>query len=254
VTQADSRLLDRYFDVMSHTRALPGNLRFYVDYLFHGVELADRTVLDVGAGDGTLSFYAACKGASKVVSLEPEAAGSSAGMNAAFERTAALLDQTRVELVPQRLQDYEPSNASFDVLLLHASINHLDEDACNRLHRDLEAQTVYVGLFRKLAASAKPGSKLIVVDCARRNLYADLGVTNPFARTIEWQKHQSPELWSQLLARTGFTTPVIRWNSFNSLRSFGRLLFGNRIAAYCLTSVFCLTMARTQPRSASMAS
>jgi SAM-dependent methyltransferase len=254
MTRDDSLLLDRYFDVVAQTGRTPGNLRFYLDYLFRSVELTGSTMLDVGAGDGLCSFYAACVGASKVVSLEPEAAGSSAGMNEAFERTASQLEQEQVQLVPQRLEDYEPSDESFDVILLHASINHLDEDACTRLHRDLEAQTVYLRLFRKLAASAKPGAKLIAVDCARRNLFADVGVTNPFAPMIEWHKHQSPELWARLLARVGFTNPTIRWNSFNTLRSFGRLMLGNRIAAYCLTSVFCLTMEKAQAGSASTAS
>jgi hypothetical protein len=61
---------------------------------------------------------------------------------------------------------------------------------------------------------------------------------------IEWHKHQSPKLWARLLAQAGFANPIIRWNSFYTLRSGGRLLLGNRVAAYCLTSVFCLTMER----------
>ena len=245
-------MLDRYFEVAAQSGgAQPGNARFYLDHLFGGVDLTGKTMLDIGAGEGLYSFYAACMGASNVVSLEPEAAGSSTGTVEAFERTASLLGQKQVQFVPQPLQDYESSDESFDVLLLHASINHLDEVACTRLHRDPEAQSVYLEIFDRLAALAKPGAKLIAVDCARRNLFADLKVTNPMAPTIEWHKHQSPELWSSLLARVGFANPTIRWSSFNTLRSFGRLVLGNRIAAYCLTSVFCLTMEKTQPRSAS---
>ena len=164
---------------MAQSGYSPGNARFYGDYLFRGVDLSGKTMLDIGAGEGLYSFYAACMGASKVVSLEPEAAGSSTGMAEVFERTASLLEQKQVQFVPQPLQDYEPSDESFDVLFLHASINHLDEDACTRLHHDPEAQTVYLELFDKLAALAKPGAKLIAADCARRNLFADLKVTNP---------------------------------------------------------------------------
>jgi SAM-dependent methyltransferase len=241
MTQGDR--LDRYFAVIAANGYVPGNMRFYADYLFRGIDLTG-TMLDVGAGDGMFSFYAACAGAARVVSLEPQVAGSAAGMNDTFERIASLLGQDQVELVPQRLHDYEATAESFDLLLLHASINHLDEDACTRLHYDPEAQDAYVDLFRKLAASAKPGAKLIVVDCARRNLWNDVGVKNPIVPMIEWHKHQSPELWARLLTRAGFTNAQIRWNSFNTLRSLGRLLLGNRVAAYCLTSSFCLTMDR----------
>ncbi|MDP9223625.1 MAG: hypothetical protein M3P18_07165 [Actinomycetota bacterium] len=242
MTQGDSRLLDRYYDVVMETGRVPGNVRFYLDYLFRGINLSGATVLDVGAGDGLFSFYVACAGATKVVSLEPEAAGSTPGVNEAFGRMASLLEQDQVELVPKRLQEYEATDLSFDLLILIASINHLDEDACTRLHRDLEAQDRYLGLFRKLAACANPAARLVVCDCGRRNLFADAGVKNPLAPMIEWQKHQSPQLWARLLARVGFVNPVIRWSSFNTLRSFGRVLLGNRVAAYCLTSSFTLIM------------
>jgi 16S rRNA G966 N2-methylase RsmD len=245
LTQGDSRLLDRYFEVVAQSGRNPGNARFYLDLLFRGVDLTGKTMLDIGAGDGLNSLYAACMGASNVVCLEPEAAGSSTGAVEAFERAASLLEQKQVQFVPQPLQDYEAADDSFDVLLLHASINHLDEDACIRLHSDPEAQTVYLELFDKLAAMAKPGARLIAVDCARRNLFADLKVTNPIAPMIEWHKHQSPELWASLLARVGFANQTIRWLSFNTLRSYGRLVLGNRIASYCLTSVFLLTMEKT---------
>lgn len=106
------------------------------------------------------------------------------------------------------------------------------------------ARATYLSLFRKLARLAKPGAKLIVCDCARRNLFADLGLRNPIVPKIEWHKHQSPELWARLLASAGFANPKIRWTSFNTFRRSGQLLLGNRVAAYCLTSTFCLSMER----------
>lgn len=249
MSRIDPNSFDRYFNIAERGMAR-GNHRFYVNYLFNGVDFRGKTMLDVGGGDGMLSFYAACAGAAKVICLEPEVAGSAAGMNAAFQRTASFLDLAKVKLLPHRLQDYESSDGSFDILLLHASINHLDESACIRLHRDSEAQSSYEQLFGKLASLARPGATLLVVDCAQRNLFADLHITNPFTPTIEWHKHQSPKLWVRLLAQAGFINPIIRWNSFNTFRTYGRLLLGNRVAAYCLTSGFCITMERQRDASA----
>jgi SAM-dependent methyltransferase len=197
----------------------------------------------VGAGNGKYSLYAACKGAAEVVSLEPEEAGSRAGSRQLYENAAARLDLVNVRLLPERLQDFDWPDRAFDVLLLHASINHLDEDATIRLSHDEQARDVYLGLFAKLARLAAPGAKLIAVDCSPHNLLARFG-RNPFAPTIEWHKHQPPELWVSLLEAVGFTKPNVRWNSVNTLRGPGRLLLGNRFAAYCLASVFCLTMDR----------
>jgi SAM-dependent methyltransferase len=222
----------------------PGNLRFYLDYLFEGVDLTGKSVLDVGAsGGGRYSLYAACQGAREVVSLEALDSGSTATTVDDFGRALDLLRLRNVELVSGRLQDLDLGEERFDVLLLYASINHLDEDACIRLHRDPRARARYRELLGALARAAAPGARLIAVDCSPRNLLGRFG-KNPLAPSIEWHKHQPPELWATLLEEVGFARPRIRWNSVNTLRTAGRLLLGNRFAAYCLTSVFCLTMER----------
>ena len=221
------------------------NVRFYCDYLFDEIPLRGKTMLDVGAGDGRYSFYAACLGAQRVIGLEPEVEGSRTGMHERFERARSLLGPQTVDLEPTRLQDYDPRGETFDVLLLHDSVNHLDEAACVRLRDDPTAREIYRVLFEKLARLSSPNGRLVVTDCSNENLFARLGVKNPVAPTIEWHKHQRPELWAEMLADVGFRGPRIRWTSFNRLRSLGQELLGNRLAAYCLTSHFCLTMRRS---------
>jgi SAM-dependent methyltransferase len=241
----DHGRLDQYFRVMREEGSAlrKHNLQFELTEVFRNVELAGKSVLDIGAGRGYVSLFCACAGARKVVALEPEAAGSSTGMLRSFGRVVERLGlEDRVELQPITLQDYDPGSDRFDVFNLSASVNHLDEDACIRLHRDDDALDSYREIFRKLAGLATPSAKLLISDCARRNLFADLGLRNPFAPSIEWHKHQAPQLWASLLDEQGFGNPSIRWKSFNSLRTPGRLLLGNRAASYMLTSVFSMTV------------
>jgi SAM-dependent methyltransferase len=220
-------------------------LHFYLDHLFSGVQLAGARVLDIGCGTGFLSFYAACQGAKQVVCLEPESAGSTAGVQQQFESTSRALGVSeRVLFFPTTFQEFEWTGDGFDVVLLHNSINHLNEECCIHLLDRPEARKTYAELFQKLAMLCKPGGTLIVCDVSPRNFFAAMRVTNPSARSIEWHKHQTPEIWSRLLAEQGFSDPGVRWTSPSKLGHLGQVIFGNRLGAYFFSSHFCLKMRR----------
>jgi SAM-dependent methyltransferase len=241
---AHQLLLQQYANVRGPRKA--ENFDWAVrNKLFAGVDLEGRTLLDVGCGTGHIGLWAAAHGARRVVGLEPQVEGSSAGMQDSFRRTTREVGlEDRVELVTTRLQDYHAGNERFDVVLLAASINHLDEDACGHLHEDEQARQTYREHLRLLADMAVPGAILIVTDCARGNLFHRLGMRNPLTPTIEWEKHQSPELWARLLADVGFEAPTVDWMTLNTLRGPGQALLGNRACAYLTTSTFRLTMRR----------
>lgn len=214
------------------------NISRYLDYLFKDVDFQDRTVLDIGAGRGFFSFAAACRGARTVVSLEPEADGSSANASHTYERYRERLKLDNVILRSCTLSEFENAGSNFDVVILHHSINHLNEDACIKIKSNPEAYAGYVKLFEKIYSLSNPNAHLIVSDCARYNFYPLLGLRNRYVPTIEWHKHQDPSTWINLLQRCGFDKPIVRWDRF------GRYPM-NRFTAFFFTSLFCLTMRKS---------
>lgn len=239
----ESQALEQYLSVVSEYGGVPSKWQFYFEYIFDGVELRDKTMLDVGGGMGRFSYYAACAGATKVICLEPSLSGSrSETTETARQLRSRLQSPNNVIFKPCTFQEFDASNEQFDILLLHNSINHLDEGACTVLHEDNQAREIYLQMFRKLSALAKKDAKLIAADCSRYNFFSAIKAQNPFAPTIEWQKHQPPALWADLLSRCGFGSPRIRWAAPSKLRSIGQLLLGNKVCAYFYSSHFCVTM------------
>lgn len=216
--------------------------RYYHNFLFRDINLSESKVLDIGGGRGVLSLYAATMGAKRVICLEPESDGSTPGASNSFERIKIKLGLNNVFIESQTFQVYQPGNTKFDVIVLHNSINHIDEDACVNLLEHENARKIYLEHFKKINLMSSSHAQLIICDCSRHNFFGIIGIKNPFVSSIEWHKHQTPETWVALLSEVGFYNPRVRWTSFSRLNKIGWLLAGNKLISFFLKSHFCLTM------------
>jgi len=217
-------------------------LQSQLNFLYGDVDFRHKTVLDIGGGSGIHSYYAACCGAKEVICLEPEAAGCSKEMRNQFEELGMILKYDNIIIKAIRFQDFKCESNKYDIIILHDSINHLDEHACINLLQAKGAKLVYREIFARINSLAAEGSHLVICDCSRYNFFAALRLRNPFDPGIEWHKHHAPEIWANMLGEEGFVNPVIKWSSPNVFGSWGRKLLGNRHMAYFFTSHFCLTM------------
>ena len=82
---------------------------------------------------------------------------------------------------------------------------------------------------------------LIITDTSKYNFFNFFGITNPFVPTIEWQKHQSPYVWSRYLEKVKFSTKKIQWTAPMKLKKF-HFLLNNVVFLYFTTSLFRLHM------------
>lgn len=183
----------------------PIKLDWYMSHFFGHCKdlLCDARVLDVGAGEGLVSFCAACYGAKEVVSLEPEAAGSHGGESLTYERVRTSLGLDRCRLVRQDFMTCDV-DSPFDVVIMHNSINHIREVSTD-VRRDPTARELQRHVIVRMHDLLRPGGWCVISDCSRRNFFADIGVRSPVQNVqgINWRSHQVPGAWQDLLADTG---------------------------------------------------
>jgi 2-polyprenyl-3-methyl-5-hydroxy-6-metoxy-1,4-benzoquinol methylase len=220
------------------------NLQFYLRYIFEGIDAEGKSVLDVGGGIGLLSLYAAINGAKRTVCLEPELDGSTKGFISNFTKLKNALDvPLNVEQKASTLQDFMVTNKEkFDIVIMHNVINHLNEHATIHLRHDNQSRIAFLKVFFDVYDMMNPNGVLIITDCTNRNFFDDLGMKSPFARTIEWEKHQTPQTWAKLICKCGFIDPEIKYSSPNTFGRLGRVLMGNRVASYMTSSLFKVNM------------
>ena len=236
-----------FYDIMIRRKmfSCKKNLQFKLNSLFKNVKLAEKEVLDVGGGSGLLSFYAAVKGAKKVVCLEPEFAGSTSGIIKKFyDLRRDFPVSLPVELRTQTLQEHlqEAGAEMYDVVIMHNSINHLNEEATINLLKNNDCYKTYLTIFENVFRIMKRGGILIVTDCSCKNFFNDIGVKNVLAPSLEWHKHQKPGTWIKLFKAAGFRNSTVKWLTPHRLGKPGTYIFGNPFMAYMTASNFKVTI------------
>jgi hypothetical protein len=187
----------------------------YLTWLFQDINFKGKRVLDIGGGRGLYSYYAKYMGASEVINLDPFSDGSS----------GSFIDniQLTVSHEPVYFQEFD-SSIKFDVIIIHDSINHLNEAVYTELARSQLAKDLYSALIKKMYGHLDVGGIISVSDCSSTNFFNFLGLKNPFAPTIEWHLHQPPSILIELFNKEDFNFVKLRWTPFKRFGFIGRLI------------------------------
>ena len=233
---SDSKELLHYFKVKGYIKS-EKVFNYNCEELFWGISLENKSLLDIGSGKGLHSLWASIHGLSNVVALEPDHEGSSSKSYDICREILIEREIKKYDLIPETIQDYE-SEVPFDIILLHNSINHLDEYACINLLVDEQSYMKFTEIFSKILSLLKPDGKIIITDCSNDNFFNDNRYfRSPFALTIEWDKHQNPDTWIDLLRTVGFINPHVSWAVIYLFR-YLKPIFSKKKVAYFISSNF----------------
>lgn len=227
-----------------HGRRYVSRLKHCFDQHFDSLNLNNHSVLEIGAARGYMSALCLARGASRVVALEPESDGSTERVNKQFAHlTESVALGDGIEYLTISLEKFIASGRkeTFDYILMCNVINHIDEDAVVRLHlpyADQERKR-YIRTFEEIRNLLAKTGVLLISDVGRYNFWNSIGLRFPACRTIEWPKHQDPNVWEALLSEAGFASLVVKWLPLYRLRYF-RAIVGRKLVTQCLNSHFLI--------------
>ncbi len=220
-------------------------IRVRTEDYFGTLDFSGQRVLEVGAGKGLYAACVATLGAEQVIALEPELSGSSGDAIATFNQRLDRLNLPAIDFRPLTMQEFTAPPESFDMIYLLAVINHLDEQHVRRLHVSQESREIYRALMQPLYDWLKPGGLLVISDTSRTHAFTplvNLGILkrHPFQPSIDWDIHQSPDLWQTLLEQIGFVSVDFHWATNWRYPWIPRLLTDNPLVARVYSSLFVL--------------
>lgn len=222
----------------------PRNFDWTMNYMFRGVSLKAKTVLDVGSGRGLTPIWISRQGAKQVYSMEPELAGSRSGVISVQEARIRELGLDNIHFVSDEFEKYDPGETRFDVILSKASINHLEESEYHALfHQPTYDAFLRIAVrFRELL---RPGGVVVATDAARYGFFAaakTLGLPNRYCyarRNINFRIHQNPATWKKIFKAAGFSRVQVDYPMPFALRHL-RPALNNPVSNFFLQSAFIL--------------
>ena len=228
-----------------HGTRFVSRLNHCYDHHFGSLDLKNRSVLEIGAGPGYMAALCLALGACRVVALDPESDGATEGVNKQFTHlTESVVMSDGIEYLPISLEKFIATGRkeTFDYILMCNVINHIDEDAVRRLHlpdADCERKR-YVRMLEEIYNLLSETGILLASDVGRYNLWNSIGLRFPACRTIEWDKHQNPDVWKDLLTKAGFGSIEVKWLALYRLRHL-KTIVSLKPVAQCLNSHFIIS-------------
>ena len=210
---------------------------YFKNYIFDGINLRDKKLLDLGGGNGIASFFAYhTEKSCKCTIVDPYVDGSHKQMHTQFEDLSKLYDNSVT--LHNGYVDTLPESHTFDLILMHNSINHIGEDIVGDIDTNKNSQVEYSKRLTKILDRAKSNSIIIVSDCSSKNLWNDLKIKNILAPTIDWNLHKPPSVWQKLLEDLDCQHISTKWTARRELLLIGKFILSNRFASYMINSSF----------------
>tara|TARA_B100001109_G_C18852825_1_gene470180 strand:- start:1627 stop:2361 length:735 start_codon:yes stop_codon:yes gene_type:complete len=205
---------------------------YFENYIFNGINLENKEILDLGGGNGIASFHALNKCSScNCFVVDPIEEGSNKLMVAQFNEMKKNFKPGRI-FYHRDFIDTLDNHLKFDIVLMHNSINHIGEDIIDEIEFNKHKYQEYLSRIDTITKRLKKDGLLIIADCGSKNFWNNLNLKDPFAPSIDWSLHKEPEIWRKMIEEIGHQHIDTYWTSRKEFGKLGKLLFANRFLSY----------------------
>jgi SAM-dependent methyltransferase len=211
--------------------------------MFKGIDFTGKRVLEIGSGRGLVAISMAMRGA-HVLSMEPELVGATSGVIAQQEARVRALGLTNVEVLNADFNTWDPGDHRFDVIVSHASINHLYASP-HHAERDRKTYEAYLRIARRVRDMLGPGGAFVATDACRYAFFSalrELGIRRPWQwhrSGVDWRHHQNPGTWRKIFREAGFSSIQITYPAPYRLRTLSPIV-GTAVANFFLQGMFVM--------------
>lgn len=211
---------------------------YFRNYIYKDIDLDGKKILDIGGGNGLASFYALDSSANcSAWVVDPIAEGSNDLMFEQYDSMKKNYDAERINFH----RDYVDTlldPGTFDIIVMHNTVNHIGEDILEDISFNNEAYIEYVCRLKTILDRLSSDGILIVADCGSKNFFGQIGLKSPFAPSIDWHLHCEPGVWQQMIEDIGFSHIKTQWTARREFGLFGKFFLANRVCSYFLNSHF----------------
>lgn len=219
------------------------HLKRRCDELTYGLDIRNGSVLDVGAGAGFFSAYAAnCLGVEHVTALDEWEGHGSVSVNhdIILELKELLNRKDVLDVAKFRLSDFETKKKFSHVFMVN-TFHHIVETTMS-LYEDSESMLSAERELRHVREMMSDQGLLVIQEMSSLNLCPIPKYRKAMSGIDHSSKH-SPDEWMEAMRRAGFSKIEVRYRLPINLPENGllRLVFNNRLASLLTDSSYILT-------------
>lgn len=229
-----------YNDAYAENEPLDAFL-FHAEEQLNGMCLCDKTILEIGCGNGAFSLYMALCGTAKNVIALDEADGNGSAPEA-FQQLKKAVEKhsiPNITTVKSSLYDCELPENSFDIIVGNFSLHHAI-NPFGALFKDRKARQSSFSTFKLLHTLLKDTGTIVLREMSRINIWRFLPYKWKMGH-IDWNGHATLREWRWIIKKAGFCNvdhafltpfPLRTWPSFLIRNIYANFLFSSSFYLY----------------------